>query len=202
MTDRDSQRPPEPLAGTDQVKASVLRGYAIALTEMGAMAEVRTRLPAATLRLLMDPPPVTAWIPGMIVEHITGALADVRDLAAVRQCGRRSTEAGVGGIARGVIEGVLRLFGASPAALFSRYKTLSSNFVRNIDFAWEPEGETAGSMIMRIRSRPMSLAGYAATAGSFEFILALCKKDGTVSDPELLPVSAGSAARYRIRWTR
>ena len=102
---------------------------------------------------------------------------------------------------RPLIEGILRLFGTSPATIFSRLELLTRTNLRGCEFKWRAETETSGEIEVRFVSRrQLPRRAFISFVGSFEVVLELCGKKGTVSSPDLL--TDGSGARFVVEWRR
>ncbi len=170
------------------------------IQSMGLLEEVRPRVSPETRKLLDNPPLAGVWMDGFAVEDLNLAVSQLRGLDILPAISARAMATGMTPILRPVVEGMMRLFGMSPAALFSRLPTISRSSVRGIEFMWKGETDQTGVMAVRLPRPDAGLHVLYPFCGSFEHTCAVCGRKGTVSKPEVTR-DAHTTARYRISWT-
>lgn len=184
-----------------EVKASALRGYVAVLKKRGDFERLRPKLPADVLAFAESPPPASAWIDARYTEVLLSSYADMVGDRAMRQLSREALSASVAPLIRPIVEGLLRLFGTSPATLFRNTQLMTKNNLRGVEFSYRAIGPHEGEMCLRFPARRgVPLRTFFAFAGAFEVSLDLCGARGTVDDPVLVDDAQKNAATYAIRW--
>jgi hypothetical protein len=180
-------------------KASVLRGYVAQLAKSGKLGAVRARVSASTRALIDAPPPVTQWIDAGALEDLYEAIGALEGAAGVRALVREAIRGSVLPYVRPVLQGILRVFGATPGALFARADLAFRSTLQGVSVQFTPRPENAGEVVVRYaahRAPPMAFAAWQAT---LEVGLELCSTTGTVKLVEVL--DGGAAARFDVRWS-
>jgi hypothetical protein len=180
-----------------RLKATTFRTYVGILDKERKLAAVTKLLPVETAAMIADPPLPASWMDLIHMYHITEAVEKIGGMNAVRELARKGTEA-----ARrpymSVVEGLLRLFGASPATLFKRMNTLVRVVTQGVEYEYTVTGERSGVMVMTHKTHyalPMSI--FFSTIPALQTLLDVCGVKGTVSDPGRL---SPQAARFVISW--
>jgi hypothetical protein len=182
-----------------EIKAATLRAYLKVLERHAVLDAVRARLDDKMRAIIADPPPASSWIDGGLMETLMAAVEAERGDDGVRQLARES-QLELVPMLLPLIEGVLRLFGTSPASLLSRMALVTRGSLRGAEFEWTQSTERSGVMQVRFPARTkLPHRALVSFEGSFALVLELCRKQGTVSPGEVLP--GGSGGRFTIRWT-
>lgn len=182
-----------------QVNGSVLRAYVDHVRSLGLEAEVRARLSAKALEKVDKPPLMLSWFDSRLTDEISDAVSALRGREAAREMGRQMTGKSIARLLRPLIAGSMSLFGSTPANLFSRMETFSSLMVRNAKFAWQPTGESSGTMTLE-HGVPLSDAAYAVWEGVFLYAFELTgTASGRVGRTRL--VSGGRRGVIEVSWS-
>jgi hypothetical protein len=188
-------QPTEP-SGT-RVKAQWLRSYVSILVANGKRDAVIALVPSATAALLRDPPLAASWIDMRHITEITVAVEKVGGLQAVRDNGRKVVEQSRKPY-MAVMEGLLRLFGTSPATLFKRMGSLVSVFVDGISFKYTATTERSGIFeVQYAGDADVPLCVFVGHLAAYQLCLDVCGVKGAVGDPEMI---GPSQARYHVHW--
>jgi hypothetical protein len=180
-----------------RIKATTFRSYVAILAGDGKRDAVMAHVPPDTAALMRDPPLPGSWMDGRHVHDVLVAVDQIGGMGAVRELARRGTED-----ARrpymSIVEGVLKLFGTSPATLFKRMNALVSSVLEGVDFSYTPTGDRAGVMdVTWSADFEMPMSEFASLMPTFQTLLDSCGAKGVVEMPERL---GPSRARYRIQW--
>jgi hypothetical protein len=152
---------------------------------------------AETRTLMRDLPLQTVWLDGIVIEDLINAVESVRGMEAVRIVTRKGQMAIVP-VLRPIIGGLLRLFGASPATLFSRLHQFSSNHTRGPELTWKPESDHAGELHVTFPHRKNASRNmFVGFESGMHNIFELCDKEGTVEEARIL----GATGIIRAHWT-
>src|SRR5258705_13849049 len=103
-----------------QMKGFVFRGFLVELDRGGLLPGVLESVPEDTRALLVPPPLANAWIEGEHVNRIGESVCAAHGALRWRRIAHDATLNYGIPILRSAVEGVLRLFGASPSMMFSR----------------------------------------------------------------------------------
>lgn len=183
-----------------EAKASTLRGMIKVLEARGLLGAVRAHVTAATRALLDAPPPASSWISHAAFEDLGLAVVAVAGTKAWREVTFTAGRDSVLPLLRVGIEGVLRLFGATPVVVFSRWQQLAASSVRGIHYEFRSTGPRSGEIVVTYEGcRNVPIAVFHATAGSLELGFDVTGHAGSVDEPEVLP-GDGNRAVYRVRW--
>ncbi len=181
-----------------QVKGATLRAYLRVLERDRSFAAVRAKVSPESRALFDAPPPASSWMDASTLEEIMDAVYATGGDAAVRQLSHAAQETLIP-LLSPLIEGALRLFGASPATLFARLGLLTRTSLRGVDFKWTPKGPHHGDVEVHfVERQAVPRRAFVSFAASFELVLKLCSKTGTVSGPEA--IGKGSGARFAVSW--
>jgi Protein of unknown function (DUF2378) len=180
-----------------RLKAATFRTYIRILTEDGRREAVRALVPPETAALMLEPPLSGSWMDLAHMHHIDHAVETLGGMAAVRDLARKGTDQ-----ARkpymGVVEGVLKLFGTSPATLFKRMNTLVSSFVSGIDYRYTATGERSGTMVVAFDAdHELPTSAFVGQIPTLQTLLDTCGVKGVVGAPERL---GPQTARFHIQW--
>jgi hypothetical protein len=181
-----------------EVKGAALRAYLKQLERKGWLSAVSAQVSPEMRAQFVDPPPSSSWMDAAPIEALMAAVEEQHGEDAVRALSY-DTQTDMVPILRPVLEGVLRIFGASPATMYARMELLTRTSLRGVEFAWHVESAQAGDLEVRfIARRELPRRAFVSFIASFQLILEFCGKKGMVSLPELN--RDGTGARYHIEW--
>jgi hypothetical protein len=129
-----------------EVAGAVVRAYVDELRALGVLDEIRPRLSQEAEKLLDRPPMPVSWVEVRLAHEPLVALSGVRGRDAVRALAHRVVGGKVGAILKPLLTTTLRLFGGTPATLFSRLDTLTAVMLRGVKFSWTAAGPAAGAL--------------------------------------------------------
>jgi hypothetical protein len=180
-----------------RLKALTFRSYVRIIATDGRRDAVLALVPPETAALIAEPPLAGSWMDLRHVIHITQAVEQIAGMTAVRDLARRSTDD-----ARkpymAVVEGVLKLFGASPATLFKRMNTLVSSFIEGVAYRYTGLSERSGVMeIAWAADFEIPTCVLVSQIPSLQTLIDACGAKGVVGAPERI---AANKARYLIQW--
>jgi hypothetical protein len=181
-----------------EVKASTFRAYLVQLQKLGVLEAVRAKVPDETREAIDQPPLPGAWSDGMFIEDIICALESLRGMDAVRKVTKGGQQEAILPILRPIITGLLRLFGASPETLLSRWPDFTRTNVRGIDFKWVRESDRAGRLVVTFPRKQVPRSAYAGMESGCSLILDLCGVKGTIMPADLS--HDGSIGSIRVSW--
>ncbi|HEY6910499.1 MAG TPA: hypothetical protein VI356_14065 [Myxococcales bacterium] len=134
------------MADRCEVAGAVVRAYVDELRALGAVEEIRPHLSPEAEKLLDKPPMPVSWVEVRLAHEPLVALGRVRGRDEVRALAHRVVGGKVGAILRPLLTTTLRLFGGTPATLFSRLDTLTAVMLRGVKFSWTAAGPGAGTV--------------------------------------------------------
>jgi len=189
------ERAGTPHADAMQSKASIFRGFVVAIEKEGLLEPVRARVSAETRGFIDSPPPASTWMPSWPSEQIAEAVTEIagvqrwRRIAYLRHARRRGAAAARGH--RGLLATVSV---RSPRRCFRACSTHAVEH-QGIDYQFTSTGEREGEMIVTYpHRRDLPMSTYFAVAGALEVVFELCGARGTIDDPE-----TGSSCLSAIR---
>jgi len=183
-----------------EVKGSAFRGYVTQIEKLGALAEVRARVPPETLAALETPPLPSVWIDAIIVEDLIGALEAARGLDAVRAVTKNGQQGTMLPVVRPILTGLLRLFGATPATLLARFPDFTRTVQRGIQFRWESESPRAGRLVVTFGRPHVPRHAFIGMESACWLILDLCGLKGTVAPTEISSDGTSTSGKVPVRW--
>src|SRR5262249_24894044 len=144
-----------------------------------------------------NPPLASSWIDATHIYRIIQAVETVGGLPAVREGARLVTDDARQGYMF-VVEGVLKLFGTSPATPFKRMTTLLGSFREGQDFRYSATGERSGDMVVTYASDvEIASCVFVALVPAFETLMQSCGVKGVVGTPQRL---GPAQVRFQIQW--
>lgn len=184
-----------------EVKGTVWNGRVKALSKHGQLAEIRAMVSDSTRKLLLDPPPASNWVAGSALVELDAAIYDLLGGDVLARCSRETSETAGTTVLRTMAEGMLRLFGTSPSALFARMGQVASTSVRGVDYDYQATGPKSGTMTICYRhSANLPYCVFVAVAGGMGAIFAFLQVKGQVSAPEVSTQPPRNAATIILRW--
>lgn len=181
-----------------QFSGSVLRADVAWLEKNGLKQAVRERVPAETQALLDKPPLPISWVSGRHVDALLEAVMAAAGEEKVIQLGEETTRNSFGPLVRPLLKTLVTLFGASPAALFSRLDTVLPVFSRGSTFTWEPSGEHEGVLRLRIVDRAPR-AWFVQWRGTLRFGFEVAGVTGSIASCDIDADAKGAV--YRVAWS-
>jgi hypothetical protein len=99
------------------------------------------------------------------------------------------------------VQGLLRVFGVSPATLFRNLAKLSSQTMRGLAYGYVPTSDTSGLMTVTLLGRrDIAPVVWSATAGGMEVVFDTCRAVGTVQDGTVVEDGVRNSAEFRLTW--
>jgi hypothetical protein len=180
-----------------RVKGNIVRGWSRVLERQALLEKLRSRLKPSTVTFFADPPLAASWVDSSPLTELFLALYETSGRAAALKFARDTTDE-VSPFYIGVLSGVLRLFGTSPASLFARLNDFSKLTMEGVAYRWKSTSERSGFIeVVYPADYKMTAPQYLSVVPSFEIMFTICKIKGTIGDPELLN---DHSARFEARW--
>jgi hypothetical protein len=188
---------PAPAAPGVRLKASTLRSYVAVLVKDHRRDAVLARVPPETAALMVDLPLATSWIDFKHIMHITQAVEALTGLPGVRDFHRKAVDDAKGPHIR-ILEGVLRMFGMSPAVVFKRLNDIVKHTIENNVYSYRATSDRSGVMeVSWLLDYEVPSCMFHGMSATLQTILDTCGVKGVVGIPER---SGPAAARYVIQW--
>lgn len=177
----DSQRP--------MLKGAMIQSVRALMIERGTIDRVRGALPKDWAHALDGDVFTTDWIDLRVMGAIGYAVAQTSSDAAVTEIVRAVSRTGTIPRIQPIIDGIVRLFGLTPASIFARMSTINRATTRGVETEWVPSGSNAGSVFLRFDGpvdppSPWSLyspPSIAAWMGTIHAVFDICDLKGTVT---------------------
>ena len=186
-----------------RLKASVLRGYASVLQTRGELDAVLAGVTPAARGIIVRPPISTLWMDPEPVDEIMAAVEARGGLPAVKRLARAGLELVVVPLLRPIIEGLLRIFGASPSVLFRRMDLMSASTLRGVAFTYTEHTARAATIDADIYGPAVPMSRFVRFTAAYELMIELCGGKPRVSDPVLVAQGPwGSRARCELAWEK
>jgi len=180
------------------LSGAVLRADIAWLEKNGLEVAVRDRLPPDTQALLDHPPLPMSWVPARHIDALLDAVLQIGGEDKLLQLGEETTQASFGPVLRPLLRTLVSLFGASPAALFSRIDSALAVFLKGASFTYEARGDREGVLHLRTVDRPL-LAFHLQWKGTLRFTFDVANAKGAVNSCVVDP--DGRGAVYSVSWT-
>jgi hypothetical protein len=180
-----------------RIKAQWFRTQLAVLTSQGMLDVVCARVSRETAEVIANPPLSGSWMSYAHIIEICLAVESIGGLAAVRELAAKVTE-----VSRkpymAITEGILKLFGTSPATLLKRINTINRTIVEGIDFTYIGTGERSCVVLIEYAAKvEFPLCAFIGPAASFPVYFDLCGVKGVVGAPERI---GPNKARYKLSW--
>lgn len=183
-----------------EIKGSVFRGCLQGLRNLRLHDDVRSRVSSSTRTLMDDPPLPSAWMASEPIMEIHEVVSQVAGLDMVRKLIRESSDATTR-VVQPMIQGLMRLFGASPSTLLSRMTTLSSSMSRGTTFAYSETGPRTGRVLITFHAyREPKRSVLAAMEASLEILAEMCVRKATATLESSKSLDSGSIASFVVEW--
>jgi len=184
-----------------QVKGAYISAYKNELERVGLLEAVLERASPRLREALETPPPSSLWIEYVICLEIYQIVRALRGKSALRALTRDSTLSGIAPFMQTFVQGLLRLFGVSPATLFTHLTRISSQTLRGAEFSYVPTSPLSGVLTLTMPDqRDVDPTVWHASAGGLEVVFATCGVSGTVQEPVVVPDGNSNAVEYRVSW--
>ncbi len=184
-----------------EVKGAFVSAYCATLKDLNLFDAVRERASPELREALQWPPPSSAWIDYGLIVEIDAIVHTMRGARMVRRLAHDATMVGIAPLMQTFVQGLLRLFGISPATLFANMHRVSSQTTRGGRFVWTRTSEFSGVMTLHVpRLRGINVALWHASAGGLELVFEACGVDGTVQEPLPKEDASGTSVEFRLSW--
>jgi hypothetical protein len=184
-----------------EVKGAFVSAYHAALKKLGLLDGVLKQASPEVREALQRPPPASVWVDYGLIVEVCAIVQSLGGKNLVRRMAREATMGGIAPVMQALVQGMLRLFGVSPATLFGNMHRVSSQTTRGGEFAWTRTSECSGVMTMRVpRLRGIDPALWYASAGGLEVVFDACHVNGTIQEPVAKEDESGTIVEYRISW--
>ena len=195
---RRTEEPGTPSSGSYEIKGSLVRAYTQQIAELGILSPVLAMVRPDTRKLMTDLPISNAWIDAMIIEDMINQVETLRGIEAVRVVTRSGISGGVLPILKPAVMPLLRLFGASPHTLLSRFGKFTKNNVRGLEFEWMHDGDRAGTLRVQFPRKRIPRTAFIGFESAMVIICDLCSVTGTISEVEMS--RDGSSGLVHVHW--
>jgi hypothetical protein len=175
----------------------VVRAYLRELRLLNVLEAIRPRLTPGAALFLDKPPLPTSWVEVRLAHEPLVALGQLRGRDQVRALAHRVASGNVGTVMRPLLATTLKLFGGTPATLFSRLDTLTSIMLRGVRFSWTPSGASAGTIGIEY-PYPVDAALFATWEGILLVAFDLAEVSGTIALAR--PREGGRGAEIDASW--
>jgi hypothetical protein len=180
-------------------KGSLIRGYIEYLHANGLYQMVYEQVPAETQAIMRNPPTIREWCAVRHPRAIFEVLGTHAGPSAVRKMTRSSLNTSFFNLLRPMIQGLMRLFGGSPRALFSHGDVSLRGVIRGVRFAYRDAGDKEGVMEYHA-SMPWTPLAAEAWAGSCEAVIDFCGAEGEVAVDGIRQEGGQSILSIRVKW--
>jgi hypothetical protein len=168
------------MADRAEVAGAVVREYVEELRVLHVLDEIRPRLSPGAAQLLDKPPLPVSWVEVRLAHEPLVALSQIRGRDEVRALAHRVVSGKLGSVLKPLLATTLRLFGATPATLFSRLDTLTAVMLRGVKFSWTAAGATSGTLAIEY-PYPVDDALFATWEGMLQLGFDLAQAPGEVT---------------------
>jgi hypothetical protein len=180
-----------------RLKASTLRSYIQVLVNNGWLEEAIARVPSDTRAVLVDPPLASTWVDFVHIVHVTQAVEAIAGMVGVREFARRAFDDAKKPHHR-LLEGLVRLFGTSPATVFKRLNELVKSTVENLRYCYTPTSTRSGVLETEyLVDYEIPTCVFVGQIPALQGILDACGVEGIIGNPERL---GPNKVNYRIQW--
>jgi hypothetical protein len=184
-----------------EVKGAYLSAFATALKKLGLFDAVVADASPRTRDALVQPPPTSVWNDYGICVEVYRLVEAARGRSAVRTLVREATSAGIAPYMQIFVQGMLRLFGVSPATLFTHLTKIGGQTSRGAEFTYVATSDTSGVLTCTLPSLPdVDPLVWYASAGGLEIVFETCGVIGTVVDPAYATDRPNNHADFRVSW--
>jgi hypothetical protein len=180
-----------------RIKGMTVRSYLNYVARHEHGDAILARLPADTAALVSNPPLPATWLSWQYVQDIVVAVENVEGLEGVRRLSEIAIVEARRPYMR-LLEGLIRLFGTSPATIFKHMNDVVKNAIENTEYIYAATSARSGTMEVAYggdNEIPFCIfvGGRTALTGIFD----ACGVKGFVSEPERL---GPRNVKYRVQW--
>ena len=184
-----------------EVKGSLLRGFLDALAKENVRDKVLERATNSTRELVASLPPASSWVDGDVMFDLNRATLELLGADALERLTLAGNRAALSKAMTFAVESLMRLFGVSPATVFSRMNQMASSTTRGLDYQWTSTGARAGSLrITFVNATDIPAAAWISIRGGLRLVFDYCKLDGKIAPHALLPGARGNASDFALQW--
>ena len=184
--------------GSYELKCWTVRAHLTQAAKLSAFPEVLAKLPAETRQTLEALPLAAAWVDGMVLQDLLTAVDAVCGIDAARQVSLGAQETSIGPLLMPIVSGLLRVFGATPNTLLSRFSDMTRTQLRGIALRWTLEDPRKGCLLATFPHGGNQRAAFIGFETSCEYMLRLCRVKGSVSPTEI--TDSGKVGTIRVEW--
>jgi hypothetical protein len=185
------------MEGRAETAGVVVRAYLKELRSLDVLEAIRPRLSPDAALFLSKPPLATQWVEVRLAHEPLVVLGQLRGRDQVRALAHRVAGGQLGTIMRPLLATTLKLFGGTPATLFSRLDALTSVMLRGVKFSWTPSGASAGTIGIEY-PYPVDDALFATWEGILLVAFDLAETTGTIAAAR--PRDGGWGAEIDVSW--
>lgn len=147
---------------------------------------------------------MTDWVDLRMMGPIVYALHEAAGPEAVFEALRHANRVGTVPRIQPILDGIVRLFGLSPASVFSRMHLINQATTRGVECQWTPDGTQRGRLTLLFAGpidppSPWGLYSSAAQqgwAGSMQVVFDVCDVRGRVEPLSARPPTIELSARW------
>jgi hypothetical protein len=185
-----------------EVKGSLVRAVVLTLEAHGLREQVLARVSPNAAALIREVPVATRWVEGRLHDEILEALLQIVGPDGLRELNKEAVERGLNPLLLSTAMRLIRVFGTSPASLFSRFDRVSGTTARGVVYRYVPTSETSGWFEIEYPSvRNLPLGPFIATGGALSMAFQLCGVTGTFGEPEWILNGKRNAMRFAVAWS-
>jgi hypothetical protein len=182
-------------------KATAFRGLLEAVADAGVAHEVRQAASPELLPWLTEPPLGSAWMPAVVFQPVFAAVDRVGGEDLLRRIAAASMRQGAMRVMQPLVEGMLRLFGASPAAFYQRLPGILANQLKGVEFTVREASER--HVLMTVRYAYLQEAprpGFVYWEGVLQTPVTLCGGSVAGSATHVGAGNSADTATIQITW--
>lgn len=140
--------------GKTLAKATLLRGWNDVLRKYGLLPAIEARLTPEVVALLRDPPASTQWVDAAYYECVAQAVLEEVGEARLDELFVEAQRTGWVILLSRWLGSIVRVFGASPAAVLSRAEGAAKANTVGFALKWVDHGERSGELVVTYPYRP------------------------------------------------
>ncbi len=185
-------------AAQREFSGTIVRGTIEWIAKAGLTERVRGEVPKETAALLDRPPLSIVWVEARHQDRLLGAIEKFAGPDALVTYGLEATRASFGPVLRPILRGLMGLFGATPATIFSRLDRITLVMIRGETYSFEPRSATEGVLTIRAVDRAPEV-WFHAWGGVLLYGFELAEAQGKVAEWKHSP--GANEATYRLVWS-
>lgn len=188
---------------TWEIKAAALHGTIELLKRRSLFESVRAEVSPAVRALMDEPPARTAWVACLKLAEIDEVLMRSKGRAYLRTFSRDAAMVGAVPAMLTVIQGMFRLFGATPNTVFTRVLPLLKGQTHDLEHSYERFDDKSGRLATRYEgTETVPEAMLVAFSGVIAISFDVCRvtDSGVVGDHVLRKERDHSIVHWDLRW--